>query len=111
MDLIDRNKALKAIRAIDDHGDLDRANALGLAEWAVKSVPSAQPEITLESAIDYLHSIGWMQEHDRIMVESAQPEIVRCRGCKHYDTHDHRCKVWNHGVIVNGFCYKGERDG
>ena len=30
-----------------------------------------QPEITLESAIDYLHSIGWMQEHDRIMTESA----------------------------------------
>ena len=40
-----------------------------------------QPEITLESAIDYLHSIGWMQEHDRILTESAQPET--CEGCKH----------------------------
>ena len=36
--------------------------------------PSAQPEITLESAIDYLRRIGWMQEHDRIMSASAQPE-------------------------------------
>lgn len=34
-------------------------------------LPSAQQEITLESAIDYLHDIGWMQEHDRIMAESA----------------------------------------
>lgn len=39
--------------------------------WAIENMPSAQPEITLESAIDYLHSIGWMQEHDRIMTESA----------------------------------------
>ena len=37
-------------------------------------MPSAQPEITLESAIDYLHSIGWMQEHDRALTESAQTE-------------------------------------
>ena len=41
---------------------------------ALKALPSAQPEITLESAIDYLHSIGWMQEHDRVLTESAQPE-------------------------------------
>lgn len=31
--------------------------------------PPAQPEITLESAIDFLHKIGWLQEHDRIMSE------------------------------------------
>jgi len=41
---------------------------------AIKNLPSAQPEITLESAIDYLHSIGWMQEHDRVLTETAQPE-------------------------------------
>ena len=46
-------------------------------ENVIDDVPSAQPEITLESAIDYLHDIGWMQEHDRIMAESAQPEIMR----------------------------------
>ncbi len=26
-----------------------------------------EPEITLEIAIDYLHKIGWIQEHDRIL--------------------------------------------
>ena len=35
----------------------------------IKELPPAQPEITLESAIDYLHSIGWMQEHDRALTE------------------------------------------
>lgn len=35
---------------------------------------SVQPGITLESAIDYLHSIGWMQEHDRTLTESVQSE-------------------------------------
>jgi hypothetical protein len=38
-------------------------------------------------------------------------EVVRCRDCIRYDTHDKRCKYWNHGVGVdlNGFCSKGER--
>ena len=46
------------------------------AETRLMSLP-AQPEITLESAIDYLHSIGWMQNHDRILTESAQPERIK----------------------------------
>lgn len=44
-------------------------------EDIINTLPSAQPEITLESAIDYLHSIGWMQEHDKILTESTQPEF------------------------------------
>lgn len=28
---------------------------------------------TIEGAIDYLHSVGWMQEHDRIMTEDVAP--------------------------------------
>lgn len=39
-----------------------------------ETLKDAQPKITLESAIDYLDSIGWMQEHDRILTESAQAE-------------------------------------
>ena len=41
------------------------------AMMAIKQLPSAQPEITLESAIDYLHSIGWMQEHDELMYKQG----------------------------------------
>lgn len=37
---------------------------------------SVQPEITLESVIDYLRSIGWMQVHDKIMSTSAQSDLI-----------------------------------
>lgn len=39
----------------------------------------------------------------------AQPEIIRCKDCKKYDMHDHRCKHWNHGVVVMDWCSKAER--
>lgn len=52
----------------------DPLNVLTEVRDRIEALPSAQPEITLESAIDYLHSIGWMQNHDREMTESAQPE-------------------------------------
>ena len=40
-------------------------------------------------------------------IPSAQPEIIMCKDCKHYSNHDKRCTVWNHGVVSNGYCYKG----
>jgi len=68
-DLIDRQAAIDFI----DAGHLCNPNE---PRWSdneivnfLKSRPSAQPEITLESAIDFLHSIGWMQEHDRVLTE------------------------------------------
>jgi hypothetical protein len=42
-------------------------------------------------------------------MRSAQPEIIRCKDCKKYDMHDHRCKHWNHGVVVMDWCSKAER--
>lgn len=43
------------------------------------------------------------------VLPSAQPEIIRCKDCKKYDMHDHRCKHWNHGVVVMDWCNKAER--
>ena len=43
-DFISRQAAIDAILAIKDYGNSDRANALGLAEFAVTTLPSAQPE-------------------------------------------------------------------
>lgn len=34
--------------------------------------------------------------------------VVRCEKCKWNDKHDKRCKVWNHGVLSIGYCYRGE---
>ena len=36
-------------------------------------------------------------------------EIVRCEGCEKYDSHGKRCKFWNHGVKVDGYCSYGVR--
>ncbi len=43
-DLISRQAAIDAILAINDYGNSDRANALGLAEFSITTLPSAQPE-------------------------------------------------------------------
>ena len=73
-DQIDRQAAIDAIDRLDIPEDMCVFEILSHIELEIGTLPSAQPEITLESAIDYLHSIGWMQEHDRVLTESAQPE-------------------------------------
>ena len=72
-DLIDRQAAIDALHMHLMYRMGTDSNKKRLDDW-INGLPSTQPEITLESAIDYLHSIGWMQEHDRILTESAQPE-------------------------------------
>ena len=109
-----------------------KADELEIIKQAMRNtpvmlLPPAQPEITLESAIDYLHSIGWMQEHDRIL-SSAQPErcedcenfsktrllipqpdIIRCRDCKWYGYYS--CKLHGNSWMRdgNGYCDRAER--
>ena len=61
-DLISRQAAIDAILAIKDYGNSDRANALGLAECAVTTLPSAQPEPAIplqwiEAQIEWLKSL------------------------------------------------------
>lgn len=98
-DLIRREDAFKAIvglttqKTVDDIEILCDASVADSEGWLggirdalreVEYIPSAEPERiikigqrsgkTLESAIDYLHSVGWLQEHDRILTESAEPE-------------------------------------
>ena len=41
---------------------------------ALKGLPSAQPEITDEQAIEHLQSTGWMQNHDREMYDMGLKE-------------------------------------
>ena len=72
-DLIDRQAAIDAFDC--SISGVPFEFMIYVAEYAdkmisrIKALPSAQPEITLESAIDYLHSVGWMQEHDRVLTE------------------------------------------
>lgn len=110
-DLIDRQAALDAIDRIFDRceeienhfreDDPDRTGYRMLPDYLTvrrfltqQTAQTAQPEITLESAIDYLHSIEWMQEHDRIMVESAQPERKKGEWIIH-NVLSHNCQPTN----------------
>lgn len=86
-DLISRQAAIDAIDRLDIPEDMCVFEILSHIELEIGTLPSAQPEITLESAIDYLHSIGWMQEHDRALTESAQPERKTGRWEKVYGEH------------------------
>lgn len=56
------------------------------------------PQIT-EAAFDAL---------EMAIKRMKEPEIIRCQNCEKYDTHDHRCKYWNHGVETTYWCSKAE---
>lgn len=84
-DTIDRQESIDAL--MEEFKRIP-TNAIR-AKNIIEGLPSAQPEITLESAIDYLCSIGWMQEHDRIMSASAQQKPLKYTGesiCTHCQT-------------------------
>ena len=69
-------------------GHLSTADCEDAARSVLEGWLSVQPDLTLESAINYLHSVGWMESHDKQMYEDgqrhAQPEIIRCRDCIAY---------------------------
>lgn len=115
-DCISRQAAITAIQKAyaDTEGGTDKCAVwknVGLtnALHIMQDLPSAQPEITGEQAIEHLQSTGWMQNHDREMYDmglkkqladdsgsydslfpSAQPDIIRCKDCKHrpFDSED-----------------------
>lgn len=112
-DCINRQAAIDgadAIIARDTSGNNDVVKAMTAWKSYVEALPSAQPGITLESAIDYLHSIGWMQEHDRTLTESAQPEIIRCKDCKFFVSNMEWCEADDeHPTRPDAFCSWAER--
>lgn len=59
---------------------------------------------------DYYHHKTQMQAGALTEALSRVPlvdavKVVRCVTCLYYDKHDRRCKVWNHGVITDGYCH------
>ena len=80
-DLISRQVAIDLLDEFEEGIENGDRSTYTRTREKMCNLPPTQSEITLESAIDYLHSIGWMQEHDRIMSASAQPEVILCRDC------------------------------
>lgn len=112
-DLIRRDDVVKAMNEALAVGDISRA----IANDILNNIPSAEPEQvikiaqrsgkTLESAINYLQSTGWLQEHDRNLTESVKPE--RKKGTMEKEVVFQLANV----LIVDimkmqiGLCYKG----
>ena len=75
---------------------------------AIAEAPTAdvQEVITLESAIDFLHKIGWLQEHDKeltevkhgkwLVIENDEDELWEGGG--HYE-----CTACGYGFSFGGF--------
>lgn len=87
-DLIDREEALTALRETLKSGGKSKGLRPVTFEmiWAIKSLPSAEPEIIL---------------------------CKDCRWCvERYDTDGNPywiCKNWDGGTDADGFCYEAER--
>ncbi len=74
-----------------------------------------QDLISRQAAIDELDKGAWGVEWDKTLAKamieslpSAQPEIIRCKDCKHWDGVD-TCDVIDAPVWDNDFCSMAER--
>ena len=131
-DLISREAAINAIRRKYNENDSDYPTMyqMGLhdANVIIEELPAAQletPERTekssqnvpnddlisrkaaIEVASGYCHPANVADEIRKL--PSAQTKRVKCAHCKKYDTHNHRCKHWNHRVSNVDWCSYAER--
>lgn len=78
---------------------------------AIDAVMETEPYIGTENIV-YQRTDDVIANINKL--PSVQPEVIRCKDCKRYDAHKHRCKWWNHGVSNIDWCsyaepYKGEK--
>lgn len=112
-DLISRQAALDCFHDwIDRRGDVHTPDEM--AEYrAIEALPSAQPYTD--------EQIQTMQDLEQAELQtayecgraSAQPDIIRCKDCKHYEGGWY-CSAWNNSpgfpiVTEKGYCNLAER--
>jgi hypothetical protein len=71
--------------------------------------------ISRQAAIDELRKSRFLVDamEKVIKLPSAQPEIIRCKDCKHRDTENGLCegRGWPMQLVPDdGYCDKGERE-
>ena len=137
-DLIDRQAAIDAVKKNTFRLTFaEEQNCKGHVAWSANAVysdviegallelPSVQPEPCkdVQHILDYidevLHPIVspehwnvYCELHDMIAaLPSAQPEVIRCKKCKHWRSSDHTCH--EHSLVspmmANDFCSRAER--
>jgi len=119
--LISRQAAIDALGekplVWDDLSDFDLGKA---AQWsddvdAIKALPSAQPQHNVRfSDVDHV----WIDGKQYISlqrfgeaIKDAQPEIVKCRECKHMQKDEifHQCWCNGNMVKLDDYCSYAER--
>lgn len=114
-DHISRQAAIDALSdgALTNYQAAGHDNGLVKAINVIKALPSAQPEITEDDVKEYCRKRCLIVVTSELYYEMAkrwsQQERILCRDCKKYDSHDHRCKVWNHGIHTDDWCSRAER--
>lgn len=101
-DLISRQAAIDALwKALYEYEDktekqFQESDELDISEWILHRI-----------------FVQNMSDIDRQTILDAPGidavPVVRCKDCMKYDSHGHRCKHWNHGVVVMDFCSRAER--
>lgn len=75
-------------------------------------LPSAQPEVTEEAVKEYCRKRGLCIVDSALLKKyaSAQPEIIRCKDCKCFDSDMERCvDGYEHPARPDAFCSWAER--
>lgn len=93
-DLIDRQAAIDAIKSNRFPGAPYVDTGMEIALRLVRELPSAYEGVLDKSVAK------------RILMQSAQPEIIRCKDCRH----NHNCDIQYHAQAGNMFfCAGAER--
>ena len=94
-DVISRQAAIDAIKSIPDHEDAARANALGLAENAIMTLPAVQPEILACGEGEL--NVPDMDDGETEPSRESDTEITRCSD----DTISRQAAIY----IASGYCH------
>ena len=124
LDCVVRQDAIDVIDAVFPVDPMKSEYAQGiacgaaLAKTYVEQLPSAQPEqrpLTEDdyaycAECDHVEMCRWYPMYGCVFRSrpSAQPEIIRCKDCKHWDGVD-TCDVIDAPVWDNDFCSMAER--
>ena len=108
-DLIDRQAAIDVVLGVVPYDEYWKEQI----EKAVNALPSAQPysEADIQKMQD-LEQAEMLKAYECGRA-SAQPEIIRCKECKHYEGGWY-CSAWNNSpgfpiVTEKGYCNLAER--
>ena len=104
-DVISRQTALDALNHELICGAVINQCGLEAAYEVIEDLPSAQLNTYWkEQCQSYEQTINKLRES-----LSTQPEIIRCKDCKYFNSECHYCDYFQWNITFDNFCSKAER--